>query len=115
MKTFFKWFIPNALFALCWYLGTVENMSGFLFFGKAWTWLALSITLLFLLVPKEQLREIFKNSFSNLNLFNKTLDISYDIAICLLLLFFDFGGYAFLYALSNLLLYGITKYSLEKD
>jgi hypothetical protein len=115
VKTFFKWFIPNALFALCWYLGAVENMSGFLFFGKAWTWLALSRAIVFVPVPKKQLREIFKNSFSNLNLFNKTLDISYDIAICLLLLSFDFGGYAFLYALSNLLLYGIIQSSLEKD
>ena len=115
MKTFFKWFIPNALFALCWYLGAVENMSGFLFFGKAWTWLGFSIVLLMLLVPKEQVKKAIENSFSNLNLFNRILDISYDIAICLLLLSFDFGGYAFLYALSNLLLYGIIQSSLEED
>ena len=115
MKKFLKWFIPNVLFALCWYLGAVEKMSGFLFFGKAWTWLGLSIALLMLLVTKEQVKKAIENSFSNLNLFNKTLDISYDIGICLLLLSFDFGGYAFLYALSNLLLYGIIQSSLEEN
>jgi hypothetical protein len=114
VKTFFKWFIPNVLFALCWYLGAVENMSGFLFFGKAWIWFGLIISLLLVFVPAGEVKKLKSEYFSQKNIFTKSLDIIYDIFFCLFILYFGFGLYAFVYALSMLLIYAAINKEVTK-